>query len=160
MKVYDVINYQVVHSVSYPSPILCMAMAPDSSVFVVGSETGLVTIHRKKEPKVAEEKVETNVRQAVFVPDADDIVLDTVHFANSSKLQNQLKRFEFTAALQTSFNQATRFKKPELFIATCDEVARRRMLDNALAKLSEKYQNAILDFICKYVTLPRYEGVS
>ncbi|XP_003744100.1 U3 small nucleolar RNA-associated protein 15 homolog [Galendromus occidentalis] len=158
VKIYDVINYRVAHSVSYPSPILCMAMSPDSSVFVVGSETGLVTIHRKKEARVVEEKSENNLRQAVFIPDADDIVLDTAPNTKSSKLQNLLRRFEFTTALQTSFSHASRMRKPEIFLATCDEVARRRMLEITMAKLGEKYQNAVLDFICKYITLPRYEG--
>ncbi|OQR75441.1 U3 small nucleolar RNA-associated protein 15-like [Tropilaelaps mercedesae] len=161
VKVYDVQNYQVVHSVSYPSPILCMAMAQDASVFVVGSETGLVTIHRKKDTRSHDDetKVESNVRKAVFIPDDDDIVLDTKHFTQASKLQNQLRRFEFTTALKTAFAQATQCNRPELFMATCDEIARRRTLEQALEKIDEKHQNAILDFICKYVTLPRYEHV-
>lgn len=165
VKIYDIQNYQIVHSVSYPSPILCMAMAQDASVFVVGSETGLVTIHRRKDVRTSngETRPENdlkNVRKAIFVPHSDDIVLDTKHFTQASKLQNQLRRFEFTTALKTAFAQATQCNRPEVFVATCDEIARRRMLDQSLEKLAEKHQNAILDFICKYVTLPRYENVS
>ncbi|XP_022707127.1 U3 small nucleolar RNA-associated protein 15 homolog [Varroa jacobsoni] len=164
VKIYDIQNYQIVHSVSYPSPILCMAMAQDASVFVVGSETGLVTIHRRKDVRTSngETRPENdlkNVRKAIFVPHSDDIVLDTKHFTQASKLQNQLRRFEFTTALKTAFAQATQCNRPEVFVATCDEIARRRMLDQSLEKLAEKHQNAILDFICKYVTLPRYENV-
>lgn len=139
-----------------------MAMAKDASVFVVGSETGLVTIHRRKETRIAEDTAKNDVsqiRKAIFIPDADDIMLDTKHFSQATKLQNQLKRFEFSAALKTSFAQASQTNRPELFIATCDEVARRRMLEQSIEKLGDKFQDAVLEFICKYITLPRYEHV-
>lgn len=47
VKVYDVKDYRVLHSIKYSAPILSMALSPNDSHLVVGCATGILAIRHR-----------------------------------------------------------------------------------------------------------------
>ena len=47
VKIYDVADYRVTHSVRYPSPLLSIAMSKDETHLVTGMSSGLLTIRER-----------------------------------------------------------------------------------------------------------------
>jgi U3 small nucleolar RNA-associated protein 15 len=49
VKVYDTENFNVVHTMRYPSPLLCVATSPDDKTIVAGMTDGTLSIRRRKD---------------------------------------------------------------------------------------------------------------
>jgi len=47
IKVYNVTDYKVTHSMKYPAPLLSVALSPDDTYLVAGMNTGLLSIRRR-----------------------------------------------------------------------------------------------------------------
>ncbi|EKM80085.1 hypothetical protein AGABI1DRAFT_106361, partial [Agaricus bisporus var. burnettii JB137-S8] len=58
VKVYDVGSYEVVHTMRYPAPVLCLAISPDETHIVGGMSDGTLSV-RRRQPKKSEENIGT-----------------------------------------------------------------------------------------------------
>ncbi|KAG8882919.1 hypothetical protein FRB97_007515 [Tulasnella sp. 331] len=47
VKVYDVATYQVVHTMRYPAPLLCLAVSPDDTHIAAGMSDGTLSVRRR-----------------------------------------------------------------------------------------------------------------
>lgn len=54
VKVYDVSTYKVVHTMRYPSNILCLAISPDDTHIAAGMSDGTLSV-RRRDPKASEQ---------------------------------------------------------------------------------------------------------
>lgn len=57
IKIYDLGNYEVVHTLTYPAPILSFAISPDDNCLAVGMTSGLFSMQRRQAIESSEEKV-------------------------------------------------------------------------------------------------------
>jgi U3 small nucleolar RNA-associated protein 15 len=52
VKIYDVSDYHVTHSVKYPSPILSIGLSPDNTHLVAGMVNGLLSIRQRQSSSI------------------------------------------------------------------------------------------------------------
>ncbi|KAH9977795.1 WD40-repeat-containing domain protein [Lactifluus volemus] len=53
VKVYDISNYNVVHTMRYSAPVICLALSPDDTHIAVGMSDGTLSV-RRRQPKASE----------------------------------------------------------------------------------------------------------
>ncbi|KAG8808855.1 hypothetical protein FRC17_003744 [Serendipita sp. 399] len=64
VKVYDVSEYKVVHTMRYPAPLLSIAISPDNTHIAAGMTDGTFSI-RRRDPKASEEREGDDEREAL-----------------------------------------------------------------------------------------------
>ncbi|KIM20011.1 hypothetical protein M408DRAFT_79767 [Serendipita vermifera MAFF 305830] len=64
VKVYDVTNYKVVHTMRYPAPLLSLAVSPDNTHIAAGMTDGTLSI-RRRDPKASERQSEEAEKAAL-----------------------------------------------------------------------------------------------
>ena len=64
VKVYDVEDWKVVHTMRYPAPILSLAVSPDDTHIAAGMTDGTLSV-RRRDPK-ASEIAEQGIKQAAL----------------------------------------------------------------------------------------------
>ncbi|CAG7848682.1 U3 small nucleolar RNA-associated protein 15 homolog [Serendipita indica DSM 11827] len=64
VKVYDVSDYKVVHTMRYPAPLLSVAISPDNTHIAAGMSDGTLSI-RRRDPKASERQNEDDEREAL-----------------------------------------------------------------------------------------------
>lgn len=147
VKVYDPAqDFRVTHTMRYPAPILCMALAPDESQLAVGMSDGTLCV-RKRELKASEvvRRQERRVallgggldhqlaRSSAAVQDApvqdrggvtaqDDIRVDRARSAKLKPYDKFLKSFNYSAALDAVLRKKV---APEVTFALLLELIHR-----------------------------------
>ncbi|KAG8825146.1 hypothetical protein FRC19_000342 [Serendipita sp. 401] len=64
VKVYDVADYKVVHTMRYPAPILSVAISPDNTHIAAGMSDGTLSI-RRRDPKALEAREAEDERETL-----------------------------------------------------------------------------------------------
>lgn len=64
VKVYDVEDWSVVHTMRYPAPLLSLAMSPDDTHIAAGMTDGTLSV-RRRDPKASEVAAEETERAAL-----------------------------------------------------------------------------------------------
>jgi U3 small nucleolar RNA-associated protein 15 len=111
VKIYDVEEYSVVHSIKYPSPILSLAMTPDDAFIVTGMTNGYLSL-REREIKTGPEQVETTVpnpgtkkfyaRGAQHKPEEEDLIVSVKKHAGLKAYDKFLRKFQYKNALDAA----------------------------------------------------------
>lgn len=165
VKIYDVRDYTVVHSMDYPSPILSLAVSPDDTHIVTGMSNGFLSIkYRLKQ--TAEDQVPTTkklnagtyryfVRGKNSQPQKDDFVVWAPRKHKLKEHDQLLKKFEYSKALDSVLKKPV-FGRAPLLASLLQELIRRNGLRRALAGKDEDGLVPILDFLIRYITNPRY----
>mmetsp|Transcript_14228 Transcript_14228/g.36374 ORF Transcript_14228/g.36374 Transcript_14228/m.36374 type:complete len:494 (+) Transcript_14228:67-1548(+) len=166
VKVYDPADYRVVHTVKYPSPILSLAVSPDSSTVVVGMSDGLVSI-RKRVAKAGQnlttptsKKLHAGTYKYLMRHDNAAILEDDFKVAATKRAKLRpydklLRAFRFGEAL----NAALETKHAVVAISVLEDIVRRGGLMTALAGRDETSLQMLLQFAITYVTNPRYSAL-
>jgi U3 small nucleolar RNA-associated protein 15 len=74
VKVYDVEEWKVVHTMRYPSPILALAISPDDTHIAAGMTDGTLSV-RRRDAKASEAAAE-DAKQAAIAGGAYDFFAD------------------------------------------------------------------------------------
>ncbi|KAJ1526723.1 hypothetical protein ONE63_008303 [Megalurothrips usitatus] len=160
VKIYDISNYQVVHTLDYPNALLSVAASADDETLVAGMVDGLVSVSRR-ETKVLPSKRERQkvsykyVSDQVGFPTADVVVSDTAR-ETMSKSDNFLRKFQYSRALDSVLLPYVISKNPHVTVAVLQELMRRKGLRAALAGRDAKSLLSVLRFLCKYIGDHRY----
>jgi len=157
VKILSTNTYQMVYSMRYSSPILCVAMSPAYTHLVTGMADGMLSIRHRAKPKKRTSKNMT--------PDGDDEIIefdptlkredDTFNTKKKSKnigryLQDYdtyLKHFQYKKALDA----ALQLSNPAIVVSLCDELISRKALEIALSGRDELTVAPILTFLHEYI---------
>lgn len=185
VKVYDVEDWRVVHSMRYPAPILSLAVSPDDTHIAAGMTDGTLSV-RRRELKAAEQAAADAEQKAIqggayeyfadmeavfarglrkakgkdlgpVVGPSDEIRVESKRLARLAQYDKYLKAFKYSAALDAAMRPAT---APQTTWALVQELVQRDGLRVALTGRDDVTLEPILRFTLKHVTDPRYGEIA
>tara|TARA_R110002050_G_scaffold159446_5_gene288893 strand:+ start:444 stop:1409 length:966 start_codon:yes stop_codon:yes gene_type:complete len=167
LKVYDVKTYNVVHSLSYPAPILAAALSSNSSHLVVGMADGLLSVRHRVQKQKDDLVFEAPKRQPAggtypyFVrgqnrpAHSDDHRVEATRRQKLREFDHLLRKFRHREALQCVVEQ----RDPVVFVSLCAELMHRNTLKNAISGRSAVELEPLLRLVLKNLINPRYSSV-
>lgn len=128
VKVYDIVNYQPVHSFDFPNAVLSLGVCANDEALVAGMVDGLISIQRMEAetqdaPKIPKSRKVIPVNEAVIdeiVPDYDRAV--------EAKYDRLLRKYEYTSALDAVLVNYVTNKNPHVTVSVMQELIRRKGL--------------------------------
>jgi U3 small nucleolar RNA-associated protein 15 len=182
VKVYDVSNYHVVHTMRYPAPILCLATSPDETHIAAGMSDGTLSV-RRRQIKPAEAASEQAMSSAILQSGAFETFLGSGHIGEGyskskqkSKAVGELSELKIEARRKKRLKQFDKLLKSFKYSAALDSVLRKQVpptttfsliqelihrdgLRSALAGRDDVLLEPILRLLLKHVTDPRFSGL-
>ncbi|KAI9633584.1 57.7 kda trp-asp repeat-containing protein [Dioszegia hungarica] len=185
VKVYDVEEWKVVHTMRYPAPILSLAVSPDDTHIAAGMTDGTLAV-RRRDPK-ANEEAAAEAKQAALAGGAyeyfaemetvfgtghvkakgkdlpvaqgpaDEFRVESKRKVKLREFDRFLKAFKYGAALDAGLKKTVR---PSTTFALIQELVFRDALRVALSSRDETSLEPILSFLVKYVTDPRFGEIA
>ncbi|KAI6657596.1 U3 small nucleolar RNA-associated protein 15 [Oopsacas minuta] len=163
IKVYDVTTYNVIHAISYPAPILCVAFSPAQTQLAVGMSSGLLSVKTKEEPPLPAPRPRPPYRGAYryfmrgksIKPTIETVTVSNKAKKNRPKYDIYLKKFKYTQALDAAFD-AHGPLRPTIVMSMFKELSRRDGLSIALANRNEDQLLPIIQFIGRNIINPKY----
>ena len=181
VKVYDVEEWKVVHTMRYPSPILSLAVSPDDTHIAAGMTDGTLSV-RRRDPKASETATEDTKQAALakgsyeyfadmetvfgqghvkakgkdlapVVGPADEFKVERRRKEKLKTFEKQLKAFKYSAALDAGLKKDIR---PSTTFALIQELVQRDGLRIALSGRDDVTLEPILSFIVRHITDPRF----
>ncbi|KAJ7068310.1 WD40-repeat-containing domain protein [Mycena amicta] len=181
VKVYDVSNYKVVHTMRYPAPILCLAISPDETHIAAGMSDGTLSV-RRRQPKPSETAADPafsaavlrsgayesflgasfsplgqgTVRQKIKAKPVGDVNEFRVESRRAKRLKDYdrlLKSFKYSAALDAVLRKQV---PPATTFSLIQELVHRDGLRIALAGRDDVLLEPVLRLLVKYITDPRF----
>ncbi|CAG8528598.1 13544_t:CDS:10 [Acaulospora morrowiae] len=164
VKIYDVQDYEVVHSIRYPSPVLCLALSPDEKSLITGMTCGSLTIrHRKtssqeqreiKQPKVGSYQYFTRGR--TYNGMQDDFIIEAKRRYHLASYDNYLKKFQYSNALDAVLTETT---NAILTVSMLQELIHRDVLRIAIAGRDDASLEPLIKFLIRWINDPRYTSL-
>ena len=189
IKVYDLHNslttedgvcqYQVLHTIKYPAPILCAALSPDDQHLMVGMTDGILSVRSRPASAASAAPLSASHKQIALQfhvkgrhaidqahhrpgehASLSDVADYTVGLSLSSAqrqrrikpYERMMKKFQYYEAL----NAALATTDPTIVVSLIKELVRRRGLSIALAGRDEADLLPLLKFLARYIRHPRY----
>ncbi|KNC51417.1 U3 small nucleolar RNA-associated protein [Thecamonas trahens ATCC 50062] len=176
VKVYDVTDYSVTHTIKFESPLLSLALAPDNSLLVAGGVNGELAIreHKQGGASAADMRPATRAgsgddagpsakklhpgshahaeRGQSHKPEAGDFVLASFRRKKLRDFERFLKKFEYKNALDAALNT----RDPVVVVSLIAELKQRAGLNIALKGRDDTSLEPILEFLIRYAVVPRY----
>ncbi|KAF7301707.1 WD40 repeat-like protein [Mycena indigotica] len=181
VKVYDVSNYKVVHTMRYPAPILCLAVSANETHIAAGMSDGTLSV-RRRQPKPSEAAADPafsstalksgayesflgasfaavghgTVRDKTKAKAVGDINEFRVESRRAKRLKDYdrlLKSFKYSAALDAVLRKQV---PPATAFALIQELIHRDGLRISLAGRDDVLLEPVLRLLVKYVTDPRF----
>ncbi|KAJ3231256.1 snoRNA-binding rRNA-processing protein [Chytriomyces hyalinus] len=169
VKIYNLQDYKVAHSIKYPGPILSMAVSPDDTHLVVGMASGLLSIRRrvvKTEDVVkARKRIEAaraGARGGTFMhfkrgqshqAEADDLKVEEHRKKKMKEYDLLLRKFEFGKALDSVLGTN---QMAVVVVSLLEELIHRGGLVIALGGRDDVALVDITNFIHANIVHPRY----
>ncbi|KAJ2558006.1 U3 small nucleolar RNA-associated protein [Coemansia sp. RSA 1933] len=167
VKIYDVQSFKMVHSVSYPAPVLSVALSPDDTKLAVGMTSGVFSLRKRhvsaKEQAVAAKSDapaygtrEYFVRGGTHKGADDDLRIEHRRRKGLADYDQFLRKFQHSRALDAVLaNNRTGMT----VVTLLQELMHRGALASALAGRDELSLDPIVRFIIKFIDQPRYTQV-
>ncbi|KAF9412595.1 snoRNA-binding rRNA-processing protein [Podila epigama] len=167
VKIYNVQDYSVVHSVKYPAPIMSVALSPDDTHLVAGMAGGLLSIRQRV---VKAEEVETRLAKEEQLRGGTYKYFTrgqkkagegdfTVEAQQSRRLRNYdqlLRKFQYGNAL----NACLRTNQPAVVVVSLiHELIHRDGLKIALSGRDDITLEPLVQFLVKNINNPRYTTI-
>jgi len=150
----------------YAHECLCVAVAPENRVLVVGTAKGLLDVRAREDKQHRDRKKTLHppggtfrhfTRGQGFAPGASIKNLVVIGDAKTSHERlaphdEALRKFRYGDAL----DEALRTRDPTVVVSVLDELERRGGRRNALQRRDEKRLEPVLAFVAAHVAHPRY----
>ena len=138
---------QVTHAISYPAPVLSMAISPDCATLAVGMSNGQLAVKRhakptpvpgargpppkalRKAPRLTAASYRYFLRGQSAAPSADDFRIRAQRRVKLAAFDRQLRRFRYKEALDAALHPG----QPEVVASVLQELASRAALTSALS---------------------------
>lgn len=162
VKVYDLTDFKVAHSVKYPAPVLSIGMSPNDTHLVVGMANGSLSIRERSLNAQEEEAIEERVRGGTYTyfmrgiksgPEKGDLTIEHQKKLKLKKYDKLIKSFEYGKALDSALSKQ---HTPLVAISVLEELMYRDGLSNALGARDDTELEPISRFIFKHISNPRY----
>lgn len=175
VKVYSLQTLEMVHGMSYGSPLLSLGLSSESKKLVLGFVNGNVMVRNRKDKENIKsdnaedeseidvlEQMERQLSQSRFLKTADKVheyhhtvVLETDRGDHLQLYELHLKKFNYQKALDAAI--AT--KNPVIVVTVLEELCRRNGLTIALSGRDEITLEPIVSFVGRYFNHPRYASI-
>jgi U3 small nucleolar RNA-associated protein 15 len=165
VKVYDIAQYKVTHSMDFGAPILSMGLSPDNTTLAVGMADGTLTVRKRRslsQQAAASEKKQQQIarggsfryflRGANRKPPADEFCVEKRRRRRLQPYDKFLLKFQYAEALDAALET----KAPPVIIAVMEELRQRDALVAACGARDDQEVMPLLAFVGQYVTHPRY----
>ncbi|KAG0265290.1 snoRNA-binding rRNA-processing protein [Actinomortierella ambigua] len=168
VKVYNVQDYSVVHSVKYPAPVMSVGLSPDDTHLVAGMAGGLLSI-RQRSVKTAEKETRRAiqmqerggtykffVRGQNHVPGEADFKVESQRKKRLREYDRYLKAFQYGNALDACL----RTNQPAVTtVSLIQELVHRDGLRAALSGRDDISLEPLAQFLVKHINNPRYTAL-
>ncbi|KAJ2740396.1 U3 small nucleolar RNA-associated protein [Coemansia sp. BCRC 34301] len=171
VKVYDVENFKMVYNISYPAPVLSVALSPDNAMLAVGMTSGVFSL-RKRTVSIKEQAADAAAQQAKRMPRAGttafflrgsankgadgDLRIEQKRRKGLTDYDQFLRKFEYARALDAVLSNN---RTCLTVVSLLQELVHRDGLSTALAGRDEMSLDPIVRFVAKYIDHPRHTGV-
>ncbi|KAF7796092.1 hypothetical protein EIP86_007263 [Pleurotus ostreatoroseus] len=180
VKVYDVSTYKVVHTMRYPSPVLCLAISPDETHIAAGMSDGTLSV-RRRQAKASESSANdlfspAALRTGAFesflgtlpslghghvkskqkskpVGDVNELRVESKRKKRLKEYDKLLKGFRYSAALDAVLRKQV---PPSTTFSLIQELIHRDGLRTALAGRDDVLLEPVLRLLLKHVADPRF----
>eukprot|EP01090_Pellita_catalonica_P018590 TRINITY_DN6056_c0_g1_i1.p1 TRINITY_DN6056_c0_g1~~TRINITY_DN6056_c0_g1_i1.p1 ORF type:complete len:360 (-),score=55.09 TRINITY_DN6056_c0_g1_i1:1042-1962(-) len=173
IKIYDLNDYKVLHSIKYESPILCAGVSQSDQHLVAGMSDGVLSIRHRdhKEMPLLRDTMgpfegKTFAAYASFMrakaavqakgTGAPEFIVRKPKHYRDAKHDRYLRGFRYSEALDAALVQRNR---PELAFGVLRDLIQRNALAHALVNRDEHSLRNILHFLLKNVTDIRFFSV-
>jgi U3 small nucleolar RNA-associated protein 15 len=166
VKIYDIQNFNVEHSLKYESPILSLGLSPDDTHLVVGMASGLLSIRQRivHSEEMAFEKENTApfpgtynyfMRGATTKPKHTDLKVEKNRRTKLKNYDRFLKTFRYGQALDAVLDSSKTYNTA-VVISMLEELINREGLRIALSGRDDVSLEPITKFIMKNIINPNY----
>lgn len=169
VKIYDVQDYKVVHSVKYPAPILSVGLSPDDTHLAAGMANGLLSI-RQRQLKASEKALKKKNQeymkdgtykyfmrgQANTVVD-DSFVVERTKRQKLAKFDQYLKVFQYANALDEVLKVGS--QQPMVVAAVLQELIHRDGLKIAITGRDDVSLEPLMQFLIRNIHHPRFTNL-
>ncbi|KAJ3554105.1 hypothetical protein NM688_g3282 [Phlebia brevispora] len=180
VKVYDVSTYKVVHTMRYPSPILCLAVSPDETHIAAGMSDGTLSVRRRQAkpsassandlfspaalrtgafesflgnlPSLGQGHVKSK-QKSKPVGDVNELRVESKRKRRLKEYDRFLKTFKYSAALDSVLRKQV---PPSTAFSLIQELIHRDGLRTALAGRDDVLLEPVLRLLLKHVADPRF----
>ncbi|KAG1145207.1 hypothetical protein G6F37_005593 [Rhizopus arrhizus] len=169
IKIYDVQDYKVVHSVKYPAPILSVGLSPDDTHLAAGMSNGLLSI-RQRQIKASEKALKKQnqdyikggtykyfMRGQSNAPTKDDFVVESTKRQKLRKYDQFIKMFQYANALDEVLKSS--FHTPAVVAAVLQELIHRDGLKAAITGRDDVSLEPLMRFLIRNIHHPRYTNL-
>jgi U3 small nucleolar RNA-associated protein 15 len=170
VKVYDLSSFQVVHTLDYPSSILCVSASPNSKVLAVGMADGLLSVqHWRKRVKIREPPPargavhEFNIQHSVMGTGQSDVLVKEERAKKLAVHEVFLKSFNSSKALDSAvmpktMNKVRHYAPDTVGMAVIQELIRRKFIRGALAGRTALKLRPIVSILKRKMHSQSYTG--
>ncbi|KAG4303793.1 hypothetical protein PORY_002791 [Pneumocystis oryctolagi] len=161
VKIYDVKNWKVVHSVKYPAAILSLGLSPDNKHLVVGMVSGLLSIRSRQIAKTVPQKQDKSehvscveiVHKKDSQGDGNLLIIEEKKRKILRPYDKALNSFRYADALDSVLeNKAS----PLITFTLINELKYRLGLRQALQNRDDISLEPILRWLIRYLPNSRY----
>lgn len=128
VKVYDIVNYQPVHSFDFPNAVLSLGVSTNDEALVAGMVDGLISIQRMENESSEAPKVPKSRRVIPVNESVIDEVVEDYERAAEAKYDRFLRKYEYSNALNAVLISYIVNKKPHVTVSIMQELIRRKGL--------------------------------
>ncbi|KAF9921035.1 snoRNA-binding rRNA-processing protein [Linnemannia zychae] len=167
VKVYNVQDYSVVHSVKYPAPVMSVALSPDDTHLVAGMAGGLLSIRQRvvKSAEVQTRRAQTEQANGgtykFFVrgqktAGEGDFIVESQKKRRLREYDRYMKVFQYRNALDACL----RNDQPAVTtVSLIQELIHRDGLRQALSGRDDISLEPLAQFLVRHINNPRYTSL-
>ncbi|KAF9247088.1 WD40 repeat-like protein [Melanogaster broomeanus] len=178
VKVYDITNYKVVHTMRYPAAVLCLAISPDATHIAAGMSDGTFSVRRRQQkvseaekdfgtalktgtyetflggtlPSIGQGRVKVKTKSRP-IGDVDELRVESRRAHRLREYDRLLKSFKYSAALDSVLRKNV---PPVTTFSLIQELIHRDGLCSALSGRDDVLLEPVLRLLVKHVTDPRF----
>lgn len=149
VKVYDLANFEVVHTFDFPNSILSLGVSKNDDTLVAGLVDGLVSIQCRQQSKNKEK--EKKVTSFVYAAKHVDTFVPDLKGDKYSKHDKFLRKFEHSKALKSVLVNYVANKHPEITVSVIQELIKRKAFEKAIVNKDSVLITALLRFLAKNI---------
>ncbi|KAI8992653.1 WD40-repeat-containing domain protein [Pilobolus umbonatus] len=169
VKIYDVQDYKVVHSIKYPAPILSVGLSPDDTHLAAGMSNGLLSIRQrqiKSSEKALKERRQDYIRDGTYkyfmrgqsaAAANDDFVVESHRRTKLKKYDQLIKSFQYSHALDEVLKSSS--QTPSIVVALLQELIHRDGLKQAITGRDDVSLEPLMRFLIRNIHQPRYTNL-
>ncbi|KAI9502955.1 U3 small nucleolar RNA-associated protein [Coemansia spiralis] len=169
VKIYDVQSFKMMYNMSYPAPVLSVALSPDNTKLAVGMASGVFSLRKRQVSAKEQAEVQVTKSQPTYGTRAyfqrgsaykgagdEDLRIEHKRRKGLADYDQFLRKFEHSKALDAVLSNN---RNGMTVVSLLQELLHRGALTSALAGRDELSLDAIVRFIIKFVDQPRYTAV-